>query len=326
MLSLLLAAAVNLQGSPPVKVAVLPADPASFDMPAEFGPHAADKAVLAGAQEVCVQPDGESRRRTTTCEQVRGAKWGFGDANTSIDLCEHEDVATMTSPRVSCPSEDVSVKVIDMTNVDCASDPCFVDVAKRAGATHLLRLVGFFRDTYSLEPTLSLSATVTRLSDGAVHLVRPHDVDPAFDSSRPRPAYQAMGILRWLARSAVAREVVGTTTAPPSGATPKPPLAVQSSPTPSPPPSPANQRPSVLWPAVVAGAGLVMIGSGVALWAASGNQPCGALGCSNDRRSDKVGIPLVVAGGLLALGGSYWLVDRFFLSASTNAVALSGRF
>jgi len=323
MLSLVLAATLSLAPEAAVRVAVLPADPASFDMPPEFGPRAADKAVLAGAQEVCVQPNGQPRRRAASpsCDEVRGRRWGFGEANTSIDICEHEDVATMTSARVTCTPEDVTVKTIDMSNVDCASDPCFADVAKKAGATHMLRIVGFFRDTFSMAPTLSVTATVTRLSDGATHLVRSHDVDPEFDATRPRPAYQAMGIMRWLARSAVAREVT-------------PDLVLHHVPTeakdaermpasPAAPVASGEVKPSVLAPAIVTGAGVLFLAAGVVLWTGAGDRGCGSVHCETDRSSASVGIPLTIGGGLLALGGGAWLFQRLAVS---NSVAFSGRF
>jgi len=245
-------------------------------------------------------------------------QWGFGETNATVDICAHEDVATMTSPRVACQAGDVAPEVVDMTNVDCKTDGCFADVAMKAGATHTLRVTGFFHDTYSMQPTLSATAVITRLSDGVAHVVRPQDVDPGYDASRPRPAHHAMGVLRWFARSAAAREVE---IAPAAPAVPAVKARVEES-----RPMANPGRGSFVLPSLLGGAAVVTLASGVYFWAGAGERDCRVSVCVTDRQSNKLGVPLVIAGGLLGLASGYLFLSQLYVSPSSNSIALVGRF
>jgi len=321
--TLLLATVLPAIPLSPMKVAVAPTDSFAFAMPAQ-AERAADKALLAGVREVCVDPlSGAARRRPGTCDRPIA---GVG-ANTSLDVCYSDSGETLVEPKVTCEGGDASPTVIDMTSVGCKTDACFVEAATNAGATHLLRLAGGFRDRHTTEQTLSVTALLTRLSDGRVRVVRPEDIDPGFNSAQFRPQYEALGVIRWLARSAVAAEIAHSLSekVSPPPLSPAPPIQEHLVP-PIPPVAPAvAEKPSVVAPSIVAAVGASLLATGIILWTSDGPQDCVGR-CATDRRSARAGIPLTIAGGAALLGGGFWLWSRLSLSVSSNNVALIGRF
>jgi len=318
MLTVLIALAAAVQPGP-IKVAVAPTDAFAFAMPAQAD-RAADKALLAGVREVCVDPRSGSARRRKTCDKPLA---GVG-ANTSLDVCYSDTSETLVEPTVTCDLGDIAPTVIDMTSVGCKTDGCFVEAATNAGATHLLRLTGFFHDRHTTEQTLSVTALLTRLSDGRARIVRPQDVDPEFDSSQFRPQYEALGIIRWLARSAVAAEIVSEKAATPALPPASPPSHHLVAPIPSASPA-VTEHASVVAPSIVAAVGAGLLATGIVLWASDGPQDCVGR-CATDRHSARAGIPLAIAGGAALLGGGFWLWERLSLSVSSNNVSLVGRF
>lgn len=299
-----------------LKVAVAPTD-GFFSFPA-LPDHAVEKALIAGAKEACVPPSGGPARRRAACSRPLP---GIG-ADSSLDACQTDTPDELIRPRVQCIPSDLAAEVLDLTALGCKTDACFDEAAAAAGATHILRLSGGFRDRHTLDRTLSATVLMRRLPDGSVRALRPEDVDAQFDSARFRPQHEALGIIRWLARSAVVAELVASRVPAVSPLPRATPVSILQAPSAA--PSHAATPPSIVPPLVTLGVGSALLASGVVLWSSDGVRDCVSSGCATDRHSARLGIPLAVAGGLALTGAGAWLWSR--LALSPHGVSLSGSF
>ena len=225
-----------------LRVAVAIENEHQLALPADFGPHAAARAVAQGVTEAC-RPNAPSAPAQLPCSEI-------GDAPGS-GVCVDETVARALSREQACDLANAQAEALDLSGIGCHDAACFEAEARRLGATHLLLVHATWADGLEVGGTLRdlAGAPATSIS-----------LPATYNPQRPRTGPQVLGILKWVARSAIAGELRRSAKAPALAFAP-------------PPPEPLVAVPTV--PAVPerrghAALGWTLVGAGVAAGVAGG--------------------------------------------------------
>jgi len=310
-------AAPETGGPARLRVAVAIENEQQLALPVDFGPHAAVRAVAVGVREAC-SPSASVAPAASTCSEI-------GDALGS-GVCVDETSARALSLERACAPTDATAEAVDLSGVGCGDAACFEAEARRRGATDLLLVRATWADG------LQVGGTLRDLNGAQAVSIKP----PAtYNSQRPRTGPQVLGILKWVARSAVAGELRRIAEAPPILATPAPPPMVVA-PVIRAVPEPQSHA-ALGWTLV--GAGLVAGAAGGWLLAINGSgTSCTSLPgdsepCAKERRTLIPGAGVTVAAAAALVTGVVLLVrDGHSQGAALaafvhpNGLALKGWF
>jgi hypothetical protein len=270
--------------------------PRDISLPESSDDHGATRALAQGVREACIDPATHLLRPPArrTCKLL-------GDAPTT-GVCVDETSEAALSTEIECQPGDLTAQAIDLSRSGCEAASCYEVEARRAGATHLLVVVGGWQTG-----GFTVSGRITDLSDGSVHPFAPTDFASGYSIDWPRTGPQVLGILKWLARSETGEKLVeqkAADRAVEKGAAAPAIVAV------APPPLPSSAPPE---PAGRAWVGWTLIGAGVAagvaggiVWSMNGDgRDCaGDSGADQSvcRRRLKTAVPSLALGAA-ALGG-----------------------
>jgi hypothetical protein len=306
-------------GTPAVTVAVGVQRAQEIALPADFGPNPGARALAQGVREACIQAGLRTARTiTATCAEL-------GDAPGS-GICVDETAARALSREIVCDGSDASAEAVDLSAAGCETVECFRAEAGRLGANYLLLVSGSWRDG------LSVAGNLISLSDGSTVAVGPRE---GYNAVRPRTGPQVLGIMKWVARDAIARLLLAAVPAP-SLPAPVTTTAIDLTPPPVPAGAGSNLAP-LGWTLV--GAGAVAAAASVWLFVVDRSDvDCSMIvgdpqPCERERRTIVPAIGLAIGSGVALLTGTLLLVrdsrearTQLAVSVHSTGLVLGGRF
>jgi hypothetical protein len=319
----------NSTPPPLIRVAIGVEQESRLSFPPAFGEHPAARAVAQGVREACLsEASSAPKTPVPACQEVSDLP--------GSRVCVDETAVTALSREVECQALDVSAEAIDLSRSGCDTAVCFEAVARQGGATHLLMMGVSWQD--GLTATGSLVAFETGR-------VTPLGPGPGYNPERPRTGPQVLGIIKWLARDAVTRELqssseartkaVGVATGP-AGSSP-PAVGIAGSPSLAVAPEPRPTRSVLGWTLV--GAGVVAGVASAWLFAVDRTgTSCSSIAgdldpCAKERRTIVPAASLGIGAlGALIAGGAILVHDhrgdgpRLAAFVHPGGLVLSGRF
>jgi hypothetical protein len=243
--------------------------------------------------EAC-PPNAPSAPAQSSCSEI-------GDAPGS-GVCVDETAARALSRERACDPADAPAEALDLSGVGCQDAACFEAEARRLGATHLLLVHATWADG------LQVGGTLRALAGASATSIR---LPATYNPQRPRTGPQVLGILKWVARLAVADELGRISEAPALAVAPPPPEPLVAAPT---VPAVAERRGHALLGWTLVGAGIAAGVAGGWLLAINGQgTSCAPLAgdsdpCAKERRTLIPGAGVTVAAAAALVTGVVLLV------------------
>ncbi len=151
------------------------------------------RAVLGGAGEVCVDSTSGKARSAVApkdCSPLDGAP----------EICLDATLESAMAPRVSCETDDIRPRIVDLTDSSCGVDTrCLLAEAKTARAAELVVITA----RWDQQLHLSLSAEVTTVATGSTQELHPEQFSSAYNQLFDRTGPDCLGLLRWFTRAIV---------------------------------------------------------------------------------------------------------------------------